>query len=239
MTPKVAAVLWDIDDCLVDSRDCQTRGQQGALRSIGVDEADIADAMNLWNRMLWYFRQEDRTGLLLAVARELGIEQPDHRSLERACEAFNSSWESIRPKPGIVDCLTALAAAGCKLGAVSNGRYGHQHAKLRKAELNSYLPHRAVLVVPTTNLPSKPNPSSLIECCRRLLVSPRRTVYVGDRTSDVVAANLADMISVRLSSQAPEVHEPADGVKLRLETPEVRLANVRELLPWLTRREMI
>jgi phosphoglycolate phosphatase-like HAD superfamily hydrolase len=239
MTRKVAAVLWDIDDCLVDSRGCLIRGQESALRSIGVADADIAAAVALWNRMLWYFRQEDRNGLLLAVAKELGLEQPDRRSLRRACDAFRLPWKSIQPKPDVVDCLAALVEAGCELGAVSNGRYGAQQAKLRIAGLPSYLPRDAVLVVPTTELPSKPNPSSLIECCRRLSVSPRRTVYVGDRTSDVVAANLAGMIPVRLPSHGPEVHEPADGVTLRLETPEVRLTDVRELVPWLTEREMI
>src|SRR5438105_11213631 len=239
MTPQLAAVLWDIDDCLVDSRECQARGQQSALRSIGVADADIADAVTLWHRMLWYFGQEDRNGLLLAVASELGIKQPDRRSLKRACEAFNSPWESIRAKSGVPDCLAALVAAGCKLGAVSNGRYGPQQAKLRKAGLNSYLPRRSVLVVPTTELPSKPNPRSLIECCKRLSVSPHRTVYVGDRTSDVVAANLAGMISIRLPSLGPEVHEPADEARLRLEIPEVCLTDVQELVPWLTKREMI
>lgn len=105
---------------------------------------------------------------------------------------FEESWRSFddaRP------ALDALAAAGVRLGALTNAGTELQTRKLAAAGLAD-LP---VLVTVDTLGFGKPDPRVFLEACRRLGTDPARTAYVGDELDiDARGAAAAGLVGVWL-----------------------------------------
>jgi nicotinate-nucleotide--dimethylbenzimidazole phosphoribosyltransferase len=96
----------------------------------------------------------------------------------------------VRPLPGVVDVLAALAVHH-RLGAVTNTsvmREADVRALLARAGIDAFL---EALVTSVDAGTAKPDPAPITEAVRRLGVDPRTTLYVGDRRSDAVAAQAA------------------------------------------------
>jgi nicotinate-nucleotide--dimethylbenzimidazole phosphoribosyltransferase len=95
--------------------------------------------------------------------------------------------------PGVVDDLRALAAAGHRLGAVTNTTVMGEvdvRGLLGPSGLDALL---AEVVTSVEVGVAKPDPRPLLVACARLGVAPGETVYVGDRPTDRDAARAAGM----------------------------------------------
>lgn len=92
--------------------------------------------------------------------------------------------------PFVADTVETLFARGLPLAVCSNKRVGFTRALVSSLGLTTYF--REVLGPDDVGVP-KPDPAMLLEGCRRLEVSPRETVYVGDMTVDVQTARAAGM----------------------------------------------
>ena len=234
--PGVDAVLLDIDDTMVDTRQGFVAGMHAVadayLSHLGARGS--AAALEHWVRdpggyFAAFTRNElefDEQRRLRAVAmhRDLGGPSLDdglfadwNRTYENA---FRLAWVAL---PGAVELLSALVAARVPFGAVTNARVDYQVDKLERTGLAAL----QVLVGTDTLGVGKPDPRVFLHACELLPAPPARTVYVGnDLAVDAEGAAAAGLLGVWFDRG----HDPAPtGVPSRL--PVVR--SLAELSGWL------
>src|SRR5258708_6015821 len=160
----IKAAIWDLDDILVDTKSFQRTAQQKALRTVTVPNDQIAHCVSIWDRLLWFFDQEDYIGILRAIVSELDLNVSDGL-IEYAAKAADDVWnESIPVVQGVEHCLEYLLNYNILLGVVSNGRETEQHKKLIDANLHRFFGQDAVIISKDSR-DRKPNPSMLLEFC--------------------------------------------------------------------------
>ena len=236
MRPGVDAVLLDIDDTMVDTRQGFVAGMLAVadvyLSHLGASGSAVA--LEHWVRDPGgYFAaftrnelefDEQRRLRATAMHRDLGGPSLDdelfvawNRTYE---EAFRLAWVAL---PGAVELLRALVAARVPFGAVTNARVDYQVDKLERTGLAA-LP---VLVGTDTLGVGKPDPRVFLHACELLRAPPGRTVYVGnDLAVDAEGAAGAGLLGVWFDRG----HDPAPtGAPSRL--PVVR--SLAELSGWL------
>jgi phosphoglycolate phosphatase len=91
--------------------------------------------------------------------------------------------------PGVVETLTRLQAAGCRLGVCSNKPSAF--TRLLVAELNLARFFGVVVGPEDVAGRAKPAPDMLWLAMRELALTPADTVYVGDMTVDIATAKAA------------------------------------------------
>ena len=241
MRPGVDAVLLDIDDTLVDTRQGFVAGMLAIadvyLSHLGASGSAVA--LEHWVRDPGgYFAaftrneleyDEQRRLRAAAMHRDLGGPSLDdelfvawNRTFE---DAFRLAWVAL---PGAVELLSALVEAGLPFGAVTNARVDDQVEKLARTGLAA-LP---VLVGTDTLGVGKPDPSVFLHACELLGAAPGSTVYVGnDLAVDAEAAMAAGLLGVWFDRG----HDPAAAAAALALAPS-RLPVVRslaELSGWL------
>jgi phosphoglycolate phosphatase len=93
--------------------------------------------------------------------------------------------------PGVADTLRELHNRGIKLGVCSNKAVQFTKALVRDLGLGELM--RGVFGPEDAGGKPKPDPTMLLEACRRLDVPPAETVYIGDMIVDVRAGKAAGM----------------------------------------------
>jgi len=227
---KLSAIIWDIDDVLVDTKSFQRRTQRTALNTLGIVEPSHVEAgINLWDRLLWYFHQDNYEGILEALVHEFELHVKT-QDLLRAATLADQVWADAIPR--IENCIELARDHGIVQGVVSNGDRTEQLQKLEQSGLIKYFDNN--FIVTTTNrYHQKPNPYMLRVCCERLKVTANECAYVGDRSTDIIASNIAGLISIHIPRFAPESKEPAHLERIPLETPAYSFPDVLSLLEWL------
>jgi len=226
---RVDAVLFDIDDTLIDYRSARRRGIVDYVASLGavVDETVLAaEWLRLedvyYDRFLageldWIGQRRVRLRTLL---RWLELAEP-------ASDAETDAWfgelwaccaRAIAPFQDVEPCLRTLT--GTATGVVTNNVAHVAGHKLAAAGLGDRFP---VVVGVTDAAASKPDPRIFLAGCVALGVAPERTMYVGDRLdTDAVGARDAGLIGVWLD------REPGDG-RAELPASVIRIGSLGEL----------
>ncbi|MGN9760996.1 D-glycero-alpha-D-manno-heptose-1,7-bisphosphate 7-phosphatase [Streptomyces sp. SD31] len=150
---------------------------------------------------------------------------------------YNGDPELVRPMPGAREALELLRAQGVATGVVSNqsgiGRGLLTHADVRRVNDRAddllgglgtwlYCPH-----IPDAGCDCrKPRPGLVVEAARRLGVTPRDCVVIGDIAADVRAAHAAGARGVLVPNAATLPEE----VRRAPDTARDLLTAVRRLL---------
>jgi putative hydrolase of the HAD superfamily len=220
----IRAVLWDIDDTLVDYTGAERVGAIAFARARGladryVDEDALAEE---WHAVM--ARHYERY-----LAGELGfLEQRRARVREftgeaglsdAAADAVFAEYEALheaawRVFPDVVPALDALEAAapGLRHGLLSNSAGAVQERKLAATGLRGRF---ATLVCSEEAGVAKPAAGAFLAGCAALGVAPGETVYVGDRADvDGLGAARAGLVGVWVDrpgarGTAPEAAEAA------------------------------
>ncbi|MGA8116350.1 MAG: HAD family hydrolase [Actinocatenispora sp.] len=218
----VRAVLFDIDDTLLDYSAAERGGITDYLTELGVAAERRAAGADFWHEA-----QERHFGRFLAGEVDFTAQQharaaemidwlglpPLTRSTELA-EWFSGYRRhhdtALRPFDDVIACLAALPA-DVALGVISNNDEGAARAKLTRVDLLTRF--RCVVCVDTAGC-AKPEPGIFRHACRLLEVEPADAVYVGDRLdSDAMAAAAAGLRGVWLDRTAgPGDREVPAGV---------------------------
>ena len=178
----VRAVLFDIDDTLVDFGASAAAGL-AALLGPEVREGlpDTWHALTerhyprfLAGEVSFGDMQLERLVELLAW---VGLPAPDRAGLlELEARRQDEMTRHYRLFDDVRPCLDALA--GVRIGVVSNSDGPHQRAKLGSVGLGDAF---EVVVVSGDVGHAKPDPRIFLEACRALDLPPSSVVYVGDR----------------------------------------------------------
>jgi putative hydrolase of the HAD superfamily len=180
----VQAVLFDIDDTLVDFGSSAAAGLAHLLGPEAAARDGLSDAWHsvterhyprfLAGEVAFAEMQLQRLVELLAWA---GLPVPDRDGL-LALEARRQEEmvRNYRLFDDVAPCLAALSSV--RIGVVSNSDGPHQRAKLASVGLADTF---EVVVVSGDVGAAKPDPRIYLEACRRLRLPPGAVAYVGDR----------------------------------------------------------
>jgi putative hydrolase of the HAD superfamily len=184
----IRAVLFDVDDTLVDYTGAERAGITRYLRDLGVPAAAVPDAVSHWHRLMerHFARyldgeldfQEHRRERVRDMLRWLGRAVPAEDSpLDRWYLGYQRRYEAaLAPFDDVVGCLDALS--GLPLGVVTNNDTGYQRMKLARIGLVDRF--RCVIGTDLGGV-RKPDPAIFLAGCRALGTAAAQTAYVGDR----------------------------------------------------------
>jgi putative hydrolase of the HAD superfamily len=211
-TARVAGVLLDIDETLVDLEGAMDRALREVsaplLPHLGEDE---------WVAFCRIFTRGSDDIYDRYIAGEITFAQQRVLRAERCLAHFGSAFDSgaqaagwleayetaqpsyVRAFADVMPFLDALEASGVAYGAVSNNVHDYQRAKLDTAGLQRI----GVLVGIDAVGAAKPDPAIFREGLRQLGTSAGETVYIGDNPAhDVVGAAGAGIRGIWLNRRA-------------------------------------
>ena len=201
----IHAVLFDWDGTLLDSYHADMQAYLKMFRALGVDwgveEVDRHYSPN-WHR----------------VYRAAGIPRTRWEEADRLWARYYRQ-QSPELLPGARHVLKALERRYV-LGLVTSGNRARIRRQLREFQLRSAF---AVHVCAEDAQHRKPHPAPLREALRRLRLSAKACVYVGDAPEDVEMARRAGVRAVAVLGPFPTHH------RLRAARPIAVLESIREL----------
>ncbi|MDH6112160.1 putative hydrolase of the HAD superfamily [Kitasatospora sp. MAP12-15] len=192
---RIRAVLFDVDDTLFDYTGAERAAITAQLATEGLQDAfpSADDAVKLWHELMTaqYQRFLDgeltfpeqqlaRARAFLATAREGSVAMDDATAREwftRYQQHYRTAWRAF---PDAAPALGALAAAGLRLGIVSNASLASQRPKLREVGLGGFFDGAPVVCSDQHGAP-KPAASIFHAACAELELAPEQVAYVGDR----------------------------------------------------------
>lgn len=238
----VEAVLLDVDDTIVDTREAMVVAGTEAAAAIWPHRPDDHRAMARRyydDPERWFPRyasgdvafDDMRAGRLAEVATAFGLDVPSdaHRSFEDAyAPAFRSAQRLFPDVPALLD---AVDRVGLPVALLTNSALSPTRVKLEALDLVE----RFDVVVTTDTLGfGKPDPRVYVEACRLVGVEPARVVCVGDSLEwDVLGAEAAGLRAVWLDRAGRGTTEEVASVR-RLD--ELAAAIDRRFGPPLTDR---
>lgn len=226
----VEAVLFDIDDTLVDFAASAAAGlvdllapaaHRDGLSAYWHTLTEYHYPRFLAGEVAFHQMQIDRLVELLVWA---GLPVPDQAGLleleTRRQEVMTHHFQLF---DDVLPCLAAVA--GLRTGVVSNSDGPHQRAKLAAVGLADAF---EVVVISGEVGHPKPDPRIFVEACRQLALPPDRVVYVGDRLDvDAQGAAAAGLLGVWLDRRG------AGLVVTHAGTPPVTVISSLDQLPAL------
>lgn len=203
-----SALLLDVDDTLVDTRAAMVEAGTAAVAALWPEagsEAHARGGVVFHGDPRGYFERfvtgemtfaEVRAARVAAMLEELGLDPVDDQvaRFERAYAPAHA--RCLRAFPDVRPALDELAAAGVRIGALTNSDGA---ATERKLELTG-LADDFTMIVTTDSLGfGKPDPRVFEHACELLGSDPAETVYVGDHVEiDALGATKAGLVGVWL-----------------------------------------
>jgi putative hydrolase of the HAD superfamily len=199
-TPPLQAVLFDLDDTLLDTADVERRRWVAVCELLrrmvaGIDLAEFERRYRPYDRgrvevhcgELPYdaFRRERLTHALEPWT------PVDRRLFSAYVELSNAIADGIQPLPGARALLRQLRVRGIAAGVVTNGPSAWQRRKLEITGIDGLVD--AVVVSGEISV-LKPDPRPFLIACERLGVPPAAAVMVGDKADvDITGAEAAGL----------------------------------------------
>lgn len=223
----VEAVVFDLDDTLVDHRGATDRGLRGWLAGLGLadDPAALEQHVERWFALEALHHGRSRRGELGHLEQRRariraflpGWDLADDRIADDTFAGFlacqRAAWRAFDDAAG---AIVAARAAGLAVGILTNGERAVQEDKLRRTGLGRW----GVPLFASSELRfAKPDPRAYRAACAGLGVAPARCVMVGDSLRlDVVGAQRAGLTGVLLDRAGwfrPERHPGVRTPRLR------------------------
>ena len=177
----IDAVMFDLDDTLLDHSSAATSGARELARIVG-RTADVDAFVTSWKAHSAEAYPRYLSGeLTYDEMRYVRMQRSVDSSLSREAAlelfdlyaaAYQGAWLVFEDVPA---CLQALS--NLKLGVITNGRAVEQRAKLRVLDIETHFHH--VGISEEFGQP-KPEPAIFLDACAGLNVQPDRALYVGD-----------------------------------------------------------
>lgn len=227
---RASAVLFDLDGTLLDRRatfrhhlECQIERWPGIFSDAHADryvtELLALDENGTLDRDEFYRSAEERFGFPTGAARELRADFEAHFP------------ERCFPFPGLASTLRALAAAGLRLGLVTNGRVLIQSRKIDGLGIRDFF--ESVVISEAAGF-RKPDRRIFEIASTELGVPPEAAAFVGDHpVADMEGARRAGLIPIwKRDDFWPEPDDVEGIVEELADVPDVlsRLQGARRVI---------
>ncbi len=243
-TARITAVIFDLDDTLIDWSGQEIHGAAIGYRHLrqvytylaaqGQPMPEQDEFLHCFGQVLVYSWNEAKTtwaGVSLAqimarTLQESGLDV-NQINMEDLLRAYN--WQpvpGVRPYPDTHATLQALRQNGYKIGLITNAM---QPMWMRDLELEVYglLDYLDARITSGDTGYMKPHPAIYQHILDLLAITPAQAVFVGDRPeNDIAGANAAGLTSVLLNP--PHLQYDLNGTQ-----PDYTITNLSELLPIL------
>ncbi len=239
--PNVIAVLFDLDDTLIDTSAAKEKKQEACIAVLEENGAAATDGDALRYYQLFYGIMNSRSDQPLQT---LGLPE---KQLDALLMAYNSIWPELLP--GAKETLDALGERGYVRGCVTNGPSKLQREKIQRLGLGSFKEGSSLLVEGSSldfavisgdvscEKPGEAIYVAALNLARQRLgdaIHPEKVVFAGDRPSDWIGANKVGMISVQLLRDGAD---PAAGreqsSQQTADKPHYVIASLSDLLRML------
>lgn len=235
----VSSVLWDLDDTLLATTETATAARAAAVAAMcasGLPAKSLAEATAKFELLVKRFGSTDYYNLCWALVAEYRVRAAlRDKLIDVGGKAYKERFSAIKPFPDSKRTLATLKREDYKLGIISTGEKDFQLYKLRKTGLlnyfyqGNYFDEDFVFVSSDFGKAAeKPSPLMYQKAIHKLGLRPPKIMFVGDRPSDVVGANLVGMRSVLMVGDKGSNKDYTP--KLRLEKPDHRVGKVSEIL---------
>jgi HAD superfamily hydrolase (TIGR01509 family) len=182
---RPAAVIFDCDGLLLDTEDAWTRAEKTLF-------AEHGGTFTLAHK-----RDMIGSSHLVAagkIERILGLPGRGEELMTRLHGLVaQEARAGVEPRPGAVELVHALVAAGMPIAVASNSRRAFLDQVL---ESSGMAPHFPVSVAGDEVARAKPAPDIYVEACRRLGVDPGASVGLEDSPIGAAAVRAAGMFVV-------------------------------------------
>jgi putative hydrolase of the HAD superfamily len=229
MVPVIDAILFDLDDTLLDGNAAWRCGMEALLARC--PEVERALALDAWNDVFEeYFPQylsgeltfeESRIARIRAWSEAVSVVVTPGEELswfDLYLGGYESGWVAFADVSSTLDALN-----GFRLGVITNGDGDQQRAKLHTLGLQEAF---EVVICSGDVGYAKPDRRIFTSAATRLALPPERCLYIGDRRdTDALGALEAGMSSLWLNRKG--VPAP-DGRVRQITTLEGLLALVSE-----------
>lgn len=218
------AVLFDLDDTLIDQRSAMRAAVVPWAAEQGVTGAGVMDRWDAiaerhyarYQRRECTFQEQRRARVRDLLGLDLSDEAAD-AVFGRYLERYEAGWALL---PGAVAALTRVRAAGLRVGILTNGDEDQQRRKLDAFGLS----RRVDVLIASSALPAgKPDPRAFAAAVSRLRVAAQEVLMVGDSLEKDVRGALAAGLQALL-------FDP-DGRHTDTDVP--RISSLDQLLPSL------
>lgn len=189
-------VLFDVDGTLIDSKELIFNSFRYTFKhykpeyELSEEELQSFFGPTLYETFSKYF-PEDKIEEIVAYYREYNHEHHD---------------EYVKEMPNAKKMLEELKEKGFTVGAVSNKL---PHTVNRGLELTGLMPYMDVVIGYDKSIKPKPAPDSILKACEELCYPVDDVVYVGDASTDIMAAKNMGAYSIG--------YAVSDEDKIRLE----------------------
>lgn len=210
VSPRTRAVLFDLDDTLVDHRGARRAGLLAWSASLGlpVVGADAEEHLARWTALeIRHFAAYQRGSLTFAGQRrariraflphlDLSADPAADEAFAGYLAAYQRAWRAFGDAARAV---RRARAAGLAVGVLTNGDR-RQHLKVERVGLAATFASADVLVLTSRALGvAKPQREAYARACTRLGVSADQTLMVGDSVlNDVRGARAAGLDALLL-----------------------------------------
>jgi FMN phosphatase YigB (HAD superfamily) len=198
---KIEFVYFDLDDTLVETTATVAEAYEAALAELRPAVAAAGGAVpppELEAEMTGTFGSTMPEEYIRAWLYEAGVTDGLRDELAaRGAALFNEGIGGIPAFPEAGPVLERLAAEGFGLGVITDGRVAEQRMKLERAGLAAFFGPTFI----SEDYPvfkHKPGQMMFRDALAAAARPPAAVMYVGDRNKDVIGANLAGMVSVRV-----------------------------------------
>lgn len=229
---KIKCVLFDIDDTLYDTSLQMSEARLNAVKAM--IEAGLPANVEIAYRVLedivkeygrHYNQQFDR------LSERLGLKW-NPRVIAAGVTAYReTSSVYLKPYSDTVPTLLKLRESGYQLGIVSEGRAVKQWQKLIQLGIQ-HLVNRVLISEEVKKDTVTPEMFKLV--LKELDASPEETVFVGNQLdTDILCANKAGIISVRMRKGEHRVEEPKSSEM----APKYEISKISEIFDVLKKLE--
>lgn len=206
------AVLFDVDGTLVDSLETIVLGMSDAIETCTGTRPERDEIIGIIGLPL-------RTQMAMYTGDELLAQEMARLAIERM--AAHADLEKVHAPA--VECLEMCHRQGLKTALVTSKNQFELDTFLNRFTGASAV-DAAVCSSDVVN--PKPDPECALLACKRLGVSPQRSVLIGDSVFDLRCAKDAGLTSVAVSYGA------GDREALLLEEPDILFDTPEDLLSW-------
>ncbi len=209
---RVEGIVFDIDGTLTDSIEAYYEGFREVMANIGIQikREDILEPMAtgslIWDRVI----PENTPG------RDEKIRQ----CMELIPQIYQEVFKSVQPFPGLESVLIRLEEKGVCLGVLTASR-GIAVQPLHHSSLIRYF---RVIMTRDEGFPNKPAPNGILECLKRMEISPNQAITIGDTPLDIRAGKAAGTLTIGVLSGI------GSRPQLQAEEPTAIIGGVSDLL---------